>query len=229
MPHAPAHHEPTRVLVVDDVLMHRELAGAMLRGAGYEYTCVKAAAEAVAAVETGEFNVVLMDVRMPVMDGLEATRQIRALEGPRGQVPIVAMTAQDFPEQLAKCRTAGMDSYLAKPFDEGSLYAAVGAACSTSQDATSSTEKWLASIPPVPVLGSDLPILDPTVPERTAALLEPLAFKTLKNQCWAVLRGAAHLGLLTASFGCASPGRAHACRLCRHVRLRTTRFRCSSF
>jgi len=128
-------------------------------------------------------------VRMPVMDGLEATRQIRALEGPRGQVPIVAMTAQDFPEQLAKCRTAGMDSYLAKPFDEDSLYAAVGAACSTSHDAPSSTEMWLASIPPVPVLGSDLPILDPTVPERTAALLEPLAFKTLKNQCWAVLRG----------------------------------------
>jgi CheY-like chemotaxis protein len=66
-----------------------------------------------------------MDVRMPGMDGLEATRRIRALDGARGQVPIVALTAQAFTDQVAECREAGMGSHLAKPFDPNALLAVV--------------------------------------------------------------------------------------------------------
>jgi CheY-like chemotaxis protein len=66
-----------------------------------------------------------MDVRMPEMDGLEATRRIRALSGKRGQVPIVALTAQTFQEQLEECRQAAMDGYLPKPFNPDALLAAV--------------------------------------------------------------------------------------------------------
>jgi signal transduction histidine kinase/DNA-binding response OmpR family regulator len=113
------------VLVVDDVLMNREIASSFLRAAGHEVTCVDGGAAAVAAVVTTDFDVVLMDVRMPEMDGLEATRRIRALEGRRGHVPIVALTAQAFTEQVAECRKAGMDSHLSKPFDPESLLAAV--------------------------------------------------------------------------------------------------------
>jgi CheY-like chemotaxis protein len=94
---------PTRVisiLIVDDVAMNREVAGSILRAAGYEVTCVAGGGEAIAAIKVKEFDVVLMDVRMPVMDGLEATRHIRGLQGRRGLVPIVAVTAQDFPEHV---------------------------------------------------------------------------------------------------------------------------------
>jgi CheY-like chemotaxis protein len=219
--------ENAHVLVVDDVLMHRKLAGAMLHNGGYKYTCVNGAADAVAAVENGEFSMVLMDVRMPVMDGLEATRQIRALEGPRGQVPIVAMTAQDFPEQLAKCRAAGMDGHLAKPFDEDALFATVGAACSPSQDGSLAIEAGSATIPAAPMLGSDLPILDESVPEWTIAALQPQAFRTLKNQCWAVLHGLR--GLLSAGHRHACPGRTCTRRLCWSIRLPAAGVRSSPF
>ena len=105
------------VLVVDDVLMNREIAGTFLRAGGHRVVCVEGGTEAVAAVAITDFDVVLMDVRMPKMDGLEATRRIRALEGARGRVPIVALTAHAFTEQVAECRNAGMDSHLAKPFN----------------------------------------------------------------------------------------------------------------
>jgi len=117
--------------VVDDVIMNRNVADAFLRTAGHEVTCVEGGAEAVAAVATTDFDVVLMDVRMPEMDGLEATRRIRALEGACACVPIVALTAQAFAEQIAECRKAGMDSHLAKPFLPNTLLAAVLRAAAT--------------------------------------------------------------------------------------------------
>jgi CheY-like chemotaxis protein len=113
------------VLVVDDVLMNRDIAGSFLRAAGHAVICVESGAEAVAAAGSTDFDVVLMDVRMPEMDGLEATRRIRALGGARGRVPIVALTAQAFTDQIAECRKAGMDSHLAKPFDPEMLLAVV--------------------------------------------------------------------------------------------------------
>ena len=137
------------VLVVDDVLMNREIAGTFLRAGGHRVVCVEGGTEAVAAVAITDFDVVLMDVRMPKMDGLEATRRIRALEGARGRVPIVALTAHAFTEQVAECRNAGMDSHLAKPFNPGMLLAAV---------ARASAPLW---------------VLNPTVFERTAFFLAP--------------------------------------------------------
>jgi signal transduction histidine kinase/ActR/RegA family two-component response regulator len=120
---APA--RPLHVLVVDDVLMNRDIASSFLRMFGHKVTCVEGGAEAIAAVAAAAFDVVLMDVRMPEMDGLEATRRIRAHEGTNNRVPIIALTAQAFTEQVAECREAGMDSHLAKPFDPDTLLAAV--------------------------------------------------------------------------------------------------------
>ncbi len=115
----PAAVTPTpalHVLVVDDVAMNRDIAASFLRASGQRVDCVEGGAEAVSAVAGIDFDVVLMDVRMPGIDGLEATRRIRALDGPRGRVPIVALTAQAFTEQVAECRNAGMDDHLVKPF-----------------------------------------------------------------------------------------------------------------
>ena len=70
---------------------------------------------------------------MPEMDGLEATRRIRALPGPRGRVPVIALTAQAFAEQVAECQAAGMDSHLAKPFAPEALLAAVTRAVAIGQ------------------------------------------------------------------------------------------------
>ena len=116
------------VLVVDDVLMNRDIAKSYLRAGGHTAVCVGSGAEAVAAVTTMDFDVVLMDVRMPEMNGLEATRRIRALCGARGRVRIIALTAQAFTEQIAECLKAGMDGHLGKPFDMDGLLAAVARA-----------------------------------------------------------------------------------------------------
>jgi PAS domain S-box-containing protein len=114
-----------RVLVVDDIAMNRDVAESFLRSSGHSVTCVAGGVEAIAAVATGTYDIVLMDVRMPEMDGLEATRAIRALPGERGQLPIVALTAQAFTEQVEECRRAGMDGHLIKPFSLPTLLAAV--------------------------------------------------------------------------------------------------------
>jgi CheY-like chemotaxis protein len=115
-----------RVLVADDVAANRMVARAMLAAAGHRVDSASDGAEAVAAVEREAYDVVLMDVQMPVMDGLEATRRIRALDGGRGRVPILAVTASALPEQVAACHAAGMDGHLPKPIDRESLLSAVG-------------------------------------------------------------------------------------------------------
>ena len=172
------------VLVVDDVLMNRDIAECYLRAGGHTVTCVGSGAEAVAAVTTKDFDVVLMDVRMPAMDGLEATRRIRALGGARGRVRIIALTAHAFTEQVAGCLKAGMDGHLGKPFDMDGLLAAVARAGRSesvggrnvgSADAVRSILQQ-ASVMPMP--GADLPILDPIVFACVASRLAPDAVVT---------------------------------------------------
>jgi len=114
-----------RILVADDVAMNRDVASAFLRSVGHEVVCANNGAKAVELAAANDFDVVLMDVRMPIMDGLEATRRIRALATRRGRVQIVALTAQAFVEQVQECRRAGMDNHLTKPFSLETLLAAV--------------------------------------------------------------------------------------------------------
>jgi CheY-like chemotaxis protein/HPt (histidine-containing phosphotransfer) domain-containing protein len=172
------------VLVVDDVAMNRDVAGSFLRAAGHQVICLEGGAEAVEAVARKDFDVVLMDVRMPGMDGLEATRRIRALAGPRRRVPIVGLTAQVFTEQVERCSQAGMDSYLAKPFGPDTLLAALTRAMTiadkdrTIPDATLVMEPDLPDAPAsafLPVTGSELTVLNRLVFKNTASYLAPEA------------------------------------------------------
>ena len=119
-----------RVLVVDDNAVNRKLASVVVERGGHEAVQASDGAQAVEAVERSLFDVILMDVQMPIMDGFEATRQIRDLERVRGTVPvpIIAVTAGAFEGGRERCRRAGMDGFLAKPVSFDSLLASVEAA-----------------------------------------------------------------------------------------------------
>jgi len=106
--------------MAEDLAMNQEIIAEMLESAGYEVVTVADGASAIDSVRRGSFDLILMDIEMPLMGGLEATRAIRAL-GEAGAVPIVAMTANRGPEQLAACRAAGMDAYICKPVDQADL------------------------------------------------------------------------------------------------------------
>lgn len=104
-----------RVLVADDAPANRELISIMLGAMGVQLETATNGVEAVAAARDGGFDLILMDVHMPEMDGLEATQAIRSMEGAPGRTPIIALTANVLPEQVERCRRAGMDAHVGKP------------------------------------------------------------------------------------------------------------------
>jgi len=110
-----------RILVVDDHQTNREVAKVMLEAFGCDVEIARDGLESLASVRSADFDLVLMDVRMPNMDGLEATRRIRGLAAPAAAMPIVAMTADAMPEDVARCLCAGMNAHLAKPIAMASL------------------------------------------------------------------------------------------------------------
>ncbi len=114
-----------RILLAEDMPLNQELVRSALAASGYEVDVACDGAEAVEAVLTKSYDVILMDVQMPVMDGLSATRAIRRLPGPACRVPIIAMTANVLPPQIAQCREAGMDDHIGKPFRREVLSATI--------------------------------------------------------------------------------------------------------
>jgi PAS domain S-box-containing protein len=106
-----------RILVAEDNLINQRIAVGLLRKAGHEVDIASDGIEAVAAVKSTHYDLVLMDVQMPRCDGLEATRQIRALPPAQADVPIVAMTAHAMQGAREEYLSAGMNDYVSKPFD----------------------------------------------------------------------------------------------------------------
>lgn len=121
---APAPRRQGRVLVAEDNAVSRTLLQRLLERAGWQVITAEDGARVLQAAEHhGPFDVVLMDVQMPVMDGLAATRAIRGLGGAAGQVPIVAVTAFALPSDRDRCLSAGMDGFLTKPVEPDALFA----------------------------------------------------------------------------------------------------------
>jgi signal transduction histidine kinase/CheY-like chemotaxis protein len=120
-----AHRMSGMVLVVEDNPVNQQVISAMLRQLGFDVVLVDNGQKAVDKVllEADRISVILMDVQMPVLDGYEATRQIRAWETLEGRqaLPIVAVTADAFVEDQTRCRDAGMDEFLAKPIKLAAL------------------------------------------------------------------------------------------------------------
>ncbi len=146
---APAPGAPLRVLLVDDVEINREVAAGLLDLDGHRVEEAEDGRQALQRLAEAEFDLVLMDVRMPDMDGVEAARRIRALPEPlKAGIPIVGLTASVAPEEIGRCLDAGMDQVLRKPITRDAL------------------RKALAGLPPAADAGGahpapdDLPLLD---------------------------------------------------------------------
>ncbi len=114
-----------RILLAEDNPINQEVAVGLLEQEGHHVDVVPDGADAVDAAASVDYDLILMDMRMPGMDGLEATRQIRALKGARGQVPIIAMTANALTADIERCLAAGMDDHVAKPVTPEALFSAI--------------------------------------------------------------------------------------------------------
>ncbi len=123
-------HTCLRVLLAEDNLVNQRVACRLLEKRGYQVSVVENGAQAVEAVRNNSFDVVLMDVQMPEMDGLEATSAIRKMETGTGRrVPIVAMTAHAMQGYRDLCLESGMDDYVTKPVSPDSLFKTIEAVC----------------------------------------------------------------------------------------------------
>lgn len=120
------HHataQPLHVLVAEDIEVNRKVVEAFLMLGGHAVCFAVDGVEAVRLADENHFDLILMDIRMPVMDGIEATRRIRALESAASAVPIVAVTANPQDNVRHACEAAGMDGFLAKPLTRHGLEA----------------------------------------------------------------------------------------------------------
>jgi signal transduction histidine kinase len=112
---------PLHVLVADDNEANRELIGTLVRAMGHTVDVVADGLAAIEAVSSGAYDLVLMDVQMPRMDGLAATRVIRGLPGAAALTPVIALTANVLPDQIAFYRASGMDDHVGKPISPREL------------------------------------------------------------------------------------------------------------
>lgn len=114
-------HEPLRILIVDDAPVNRELMAAILSPFDTRITEATNGAEAVEAAARSVFDIILMDLQMPVMDGLAATRAIRETSPLNRETPILAVTANVMPPQVQSCLEAGMVGHVGKPINPEDL------------------------------------------------------------------------------------------------------------
>ncbi len=118
-------HHALHILLAEDNPINQRLAVALLEKSGYRVDIAVNGGEAVEMTASGHYDLVLMDIQMPILNGLEATRVIREREQNGQHLPIIAMTANAYPEDRERCLNAGMDDYLSKPIQRDLLFEAI--------------------------------------------------------------------------------------------------------
>lgn len=119
------HAATLRILVVDDVEVNREIVGHMLRKAGHRVETADTGPRGIEAYRIRRHDLILMDVQMPHMDGLDATRHIRALDEAGQRVPIIALTANVFAQQIEEYQAAGLNDHIGKPIQASKLLSVI--------------------------------------------------------------------------------------------------------
>jgi signal transduction histidine kinase/DNA-binding response OmpR family regulator len=157
-----------RVLVADDNPINQRLLSALLESAGHGVTVVANGRKAVEAVMNGQFDIVLMDVQMPVMDGIQATSHIRALAPPKRDIPIIALTADALHGAAERYRSVGMDAYLSKPLSAAVLFRALN--------------QLTAEGRPKRSLADSLPVVDESAIETLRGFLPPEQIEALLTE-----------------------------------------------
>ena len=133
--------EELKILLAEDNVINQRLAVGVLEKYGHHVTTVKDGREALEVSMQEEFDVLLMDIQMPIMDGLDATRAIRTREARSGQhLPIIAMTAHAMKGDREKCLSVGMDEYVAKPIRVGMVLEKLAAVLGLAADKAASSE-----------------------------------------------------------------------------------------
>jgi CheY-like chemotaxis protein/nitrogen-specific signal transduction histidine kinase len=157
-----AAHGPLRILVAEDNRVNRLVATRILQRQGHAVEAVEDGEAALAAVRDGGFDVVLMDVMMPVMDGLQATRAIRALPAPAGHVTVIGLTATASRDSEAACRAAGMDGFALKPITPECLADQIARVCGGAA---------APSAVPAEAAGAEAGAIDPAALDKLDAAL----------------------------------------------------------
>jgi CheY-like chemotaxis protein len=121
----------TRVLVADDNEINRRALRRRLVRAGYEVIETGDPIEALQALRKDPFNLLLLDIQMPFLSGSELTEKLRKTPGPNSQIPVIAVTAHAFTEDVERCRRAGMNAHITKPIDYDQLLKAMHQLCTT--------------------------------------------------------------------------------------------------
>ncbi|URI10881.1 ATP-binding protein [Aquincola tertiaricarbonis] len=164
-----------RVLVAEDHAVNRKYLEALLSSLGHAVTFAANGHEAVQAVRGGQFDVVLMDLHMPELDGVGATLAIRQLDDPRSRLPIIALTADAFPETRERCLAAGMSAFLTKPVEARLLVQTLASVVTPAPMAAAA-----------PVVAAAAPVVAPPAP---AALPRPAEVPLLDRQVLANVLG----------------------------------------
>jgi CheY-like chemotaxis protein/HPt (histidine-containing phosphotransfer) domain-containing protein len=155
---------PLRILLAEDNKINQQLVSLLLRRAGHDVDIAENGELAVETVRNGEYDVVLMDVQMPILDGVQATKRIRTLPPPKNAVPIIALTAHAMSGAKEECLAAEMDDYLSKPIDNIALLARLNAVAAGLLGRSSAT-------PPVSDDSSHLATIDPGRLEMVAEVM----------------------------------------------------------
>jgi PAS domain S-box-containing protein len=156
LPTLSARSTPARLLLVEDVEVNREIARSTLEFLGYQVDVGYDGADAVSLVCTNNYDAVLMDIQMPIMDGITATRCIRALPGPRANVPIIAMSANVLPAQIETFMAAGMDAHIGKPFQRSELVSVIARFVPDTEQQAPSADEAKAAVTLASLLGHEM-------------------------------------------------------------------------